>query len=78
MVQDKSVKVAKEAPKEKKIKKKIIEETEEDKIIKLYEDRLGMGKAKGKYKKIAKNYAMDDDLFDFLDGISKKVQGQPE
>jgi hypothetical protein len=47
-------------------------------MIQMYEEKLGMGKGKDKYKKIAKNYAMDDDLFDFLDGISKKVQGQPQ
>jgi hypothetical protein len=28
---------------------------------------------KEKYNKIAKNYGFDDDLFDFLDGITKKV-----
>lgn len=33
-----------------------------------------MGQGKDKYNKIAKNFDFDDDIFDFLDGISKKVQ----
>ena len=37
-----------------------------------------MKQGKDKYKKIAKNFQLDDDLFNFLDGISKKVQGRPE
>ena len=34
-----------------------------------------MKQGKDRYKKIAKNFSFDDDLFDFLDGISKKVKG---
>jgi hypothetical protein len=42
-------------------------------MIKLYEDKLGVAKGKDKYSKMAKKYELDDDIFDFLDGISKKV-----
>ena len=34
-----------------------------------------MKQGKDRYKKIAKNFSFDDDIFDFLDGISKKVKG---
>lgn len=50
-------------------------ETEDDKLIKLCEQKLGISKGKDKYSKIAKKFEFDDDLFDFLDGISNKVQG---
>ena len=30
---------------------------------------------KDKYGKIAKNFDFDDDIFDFLNGISQKVNG---
>jgi hypothetical protein len=32
-----------------------------------------MSAGKDKYNKIAKNFGFDNDIFDFLDGISKKV-----
>jgi hypothetical protein len=48
-------------------------ESEDDKLIKIYESKLGVTESKEKYGKIAKNFGMDDDVFDFLDGITKKV-----
>jgi hypothetical protein len=35
---------------------------------------LGVNKKKNQYKNIAKGLGYEDDLFDFLDGISKKVK----
>ena len=57
---------------------KTAEEIEDDRLIELYGEKLGMGSGKEAYKKIAKNYDFDDDIFDFLDGISKKVNGLSE
>lgn len=34
---------------------------------------MGVAEGKDKYGKIAKKFGMDDDIFDFLDGITKKV-----
>lgn len=47
----------------------------EEKEIEYYEKLLGVNKKKGKYKTIAKGLGYEDDLFDFLDNISKKVKG---
>ena len=55
------------------IKKPVPIETEDDKMIRLYEQKLGIAQGKDKYGKIAKKFGFDDDIFDFLDGISKKV-----
>ena len=41
------------------------------------EQKLGMGKKiskNTKYEKLAKGFGFDDDLFSFLDNISKKVK----
>lgn len=61
--------------KESKIQKmaKSVELEEDEKLIKLYESKLGVKQGKDKYKKIAKNFGLDNDLFDFLDQISSKV-----
>lgn len=49
---------------------------EEDKQIQLYEKKLGISKDSKKYEKMAKNLGFDDDLFNFLDGITQKVKPQ--
>lgn len=40
----------------------------------MLEDRLGIHKGKNNYSKFAKSMGLDDDLFDFLNSISKKVK----
>lgn len=48
----------------------------EDEEIARFEQKLGIkGNNDKKYGKMAKRLGFDDDLFDFLDGISKKVKG---
>ena len=42
----------------------------------MYEEKLGLEKGSKKYNKMAKNLGFDDDLFDFLDGISSKVRSK--
>lgn len=48
----------------------------EDELIAKYEQKLGIkGNQDGKnYNKLAKKMGFDDDLFNFLDGISSKVK----
>jgi len=36
-----------------------------------------VNKNKGKYKGIAKGLGYEDDLFDFLDGISQRIKQKP-
>jgi hypothetical protein len=45
----------------------------EEREIAYYETLLGVGKKKNKYKNIAKGMGYEEDLFDFLDNISKTV-----
>lgn len=41
----------------------------------MLEEKLGVKKVKNYYSKFAKKMGLDDDLFDFLNGISNKVKG---
>ena len=52
-------------------------ESSEDKMIRLYEKKLGVKKKNRLFKKQLKTDGFDDDLFDFLDGISSKIK-QPK
>lgn len=52
-------------------------EDEDEKQIRLYQKKLGINKKtskSNKYQKIALGMGFDDDLFSFLDNISKKVK----
>lgn len=68
-------KKAEKVKKESKIQKlaKSVELEEDEKIIKMYESKLGVKQGKDKYKKMAKDFGLDNDLFNFLDQISSKV-----
>jgi hypothetical protein len=50
-----------------------IVEDEEDELIAMYEDKLKL-KGDKKYNKLAKKLGFDNDLFGFLDNISKSVK----
>ena len=40
----------------------------------MYEKKLGISKGSKKYEMMAKKFGFDDDLFNFLDGITNKVK----